>query len=332
MNSAGISKNTRTEQDCLRSSLVRIYTPAVPVTKMFRHLAWLCALPYTILICFLMAPPAGAAVTVAELGAIRIPASADSGVATLRVRSDRTESLILSAGEVVDRSTKEVLPGTVTFEPAALDVEPGRTYEIKVTVSKLFFEGEAEVDVLNQREKIGSLVVARAPFAVTLADAQALFRPGEKTAITLRNDARYPYKVRWMMQIGLHKYCGVGRDCEEVANWSSVNIPPKDGASIEIDPPGGWFDWTGLFSEGTKEATLWLALRGDLPKRALKLTANLQGCIYPGQTLWILTFLTLGALFSLIVRHWVPNTRRKGGTKGADPEDSAQNRRILKRY
>jgi hypothetical protein len=115
----------------------------------------------------------------------------------------------------------------VAFEPAALDVKQGRTYEIKVTASKILFEGEAEVDVLNQGEKIGSLVVARAPFAVSLADAQAFFSPGEKTAITLRNDSSDPYDLLWMMQMGVHKYCGAGKDCEAPANWSRIKIPPK---------------------------------------------------------------------------------------------------------
>jgi hypothetical protein len=66
-----------------------------------------------------------------------------------------------------------------------------------------------------------------------------------------------------------------------------------------------------LFSEVTKEATLWLTFPGDLPKRALKMKANLQGRWYEFQFLWIFLLLTMGALFSLIVRHWVPNTQRK---------------------
>jgi hypothetical protein len=316
MNLACKSKNTWMEQHCLRSPLVRIYTPAVPITERVRHLAWLSALYSSILIFFLMSPRAVAAVMGAELATIHILASADSGVATLRIKGDSTKKLLLSAGEFIDRSTKEVLPGTVAFEPAALDVEPDRLYEIKVTASKILFEGEAEVDVLNQGVKVGSLVVARAPFAVTVVDTSALFRWGEKTAITLRNNGRYLYNVRWRMEIGVHKYCGARKDCEVVDNWSSVNIPPKDEASIEINPPEGWFDWGGWFSEGTKDATLLLALPGeDLPKCTLKLKANLQRGFYPGQTLWILIFLTLGAFVSLLVRHWVPNTRRKGELK-----------------
>jgi P pilus assembly chaperone PapD len=196
MNSASISNDTQTEQHCFTSPLVQIYPLAGQSPAMIRHLVWCCIRPLSILICSLLVTHAAAAVTGAELARIRIPASADSGVATLRVRGDNTKRLILSASAFVDRSRKEVLPGIVAFEQATVDVKPGRTYDMKVTVSKIFFEGEAEVDVLNRGVKIGSLVVARAPFAVTVADAQALLRSGKKTAITLRNDARDPYDVR----------------------------------------------------------------------------------------------------------------------------------------
>jgi hypothetical protein len=274
-----------------------------------------------------MVSHAAAAVTGTELATIRIPASADSGVATLRVRGDNTKSLILSAGEFVDRSTKEVLPGIVAFEPATVNVKPGQIYDITVTASNILFEGEAEVGILNRREKIGSLVVVRAPFDVTipspnLSFRQALFGSGERTVITLRNDARYPYNMRWMMQVGVHRYCGEGKQgdekqgdgkqCLEADKLATVSIPPKNQEFIEIQPPPEWFHWTGLFSEEEKEATLWLSFPGEqVPKRALKLKANLQGALYPGRIPWIFALLTSGALCALIVQHWPPNIRRK---------------------
>src|SRR4051812_46104067 len=98
----------------------------------------------------------------------------------------------------------------------------------------------------------------------------------------------------WMMQIDAHKYYGEGEKCEQPKGWARVNIPPKNEASIEIQPPPDWFCWTGLFFKETKEATLSLAFPGDLPKHAFKLEANLQGALYPVQLLWILALLTIG--------------------------------------
>ncbi len=265
---------------------------------------------------FLIATTTAAApITVVGPAAIRIPASANSGTATLHVKSDTRTHLTLSVGDLVDRSTKDVLPGTVTFDPAALDAEPGQVYKIKATASGILFEGDVEVDILNEGTKIGSLVVARSQFAVTLSESRALLQCGQKTALTLRNDSRDPYELLWMAQIGAQKYCGSGKDCESTSNWLSVRIPPKDQVSIEFEPPADWFDGAGAFSERMKEATLWLAFPGDVPKRALTLQASLQGRFYPGQTLWIIIFLAMGAFFSLIVRHWVPNTQRKRDLK-----------------
>jgi hypothetical protein len=283
---------------------------------MYQRLAWLSPWLFALGMCCVIPFPAAAAVTVPSPVAIRLPASTDTGVATLRVSSDSPESLLLSAGALVDKATQESLPGTVGFEPATLEVESGRTYEIKVTVTQILFEGEAEVDILNQGAPIGSLLVTRAPLAVQLVDPHAVFRRGEKTAVTLQNDARYPYDLRWMVQIGVHKYCGAGAACEAVATWSPVVLPPKDRATIDIEPPPAWFDRVGRFSEVRQDATLWLAFPGgQLPKRTLPLQAHVQGRSYPPQTLWIFIFLTIGALSSLIVRHWVPNSQRKRDLK-----------------
>jgi hypothetical protein len=260
----------------------------------------------------LIAPLTFDAATVTGPTAIRIPASEHKGSVILSMRSDSAEKLVLSAGELVDKATKEALPGAVMIEPRSLEVIPGQTYDIKVTASNIFFEGEVNVDLFNHGEKIGSLVVARAPFAVNLADTQISFRRGQMTAITLRNDARYPYDVRWMMQMGARAFCGEGKtDCDKTNNWLSARIPPKDSASIAFNPPADWFVWTEVFSRETKEATLWLAIGDDLPKRAITVKANMEGKYYLGSFLRTLTLLAMGALFSLIVRHWVPNMHRK---------------------
>jgi hypothetical protein len=67
----------------------------------------------------------------------------------------------------------------------------------------------------------------------------------------------------------------------------------------------------GLFSERRQDATLWLAFPDELPKRQLAVASIIRGGGYPGQTVWIVVLLTLGALMSLVVRHWVPNMQRK---------------------
>ncbi len=247
--------------------------------------------------------------------AIRIPPGESSGAVELYLVADANGMLVLTAGDLIDRSTKEVLPGTVTFEPATLSVEAGQQYKIRAVASKILFEGDADVDVMSRGAKIGSIVVARSPFAVTLPETAAVFRPGAKTAIALRNDSRHALTLRWMLQIGPVKYCGpptaARKSCDAVTQWSVVSIPPKDAQSIEVEPPLEWFPTTRWVSAWREDATLWLALTDDLPKRQLRMASLLQGSGYPGQTAWIVILLALGALLSLVVRHWVPNMQRK---------------------
>jgi hypothetical protein len=248
--------------------------------------------------------------------AIRIPPGASGGAMELHLTADANETLVLVAGDLVDRSTKEVLPGTIVFDPASLPIEAGRQYQVRAVATGIQFEGDADVDVMNRGVKIGSLVVARSAFAVTVATTPVMFRTGTKTAIMLRNESRHPLALRWMLQIGPDKYCAppdgnTQKPCDTVQQWSAVRLPPKDAQSIEIQPPLAWFDTTGWFSERRQDATLWLALGDELTKRQLTVASILQGRGYPGQTTWIVVLLTLGALLSLVVRHWVPNMQRK---------------------
>jgi len=253
--------------------------------------------------------PAAAEVIVAGSPAIDLPASASAGSVTVRVKTSETGTVSLSAGRMTSKTTKEVLPYAAAIDPAAFAGKAGEVREVSIAVTGILFEGEAELELMDGGERIGTISVSRAPFAVSAAQEDVVFQHGyTPSAITLRNDGRSPYRVRWMMQLGVTKQCGTG-NCETDNGWAAVTIPPKDSASISVAPPNEWFDCT--FCEETREATLWLTLGDGLPKRAIPLKAHLRGWYYPGRNWWTLSLLAAGALFSLVVRHWVPNLQRK---------------------
>jgi hypothetical protein len=258
-----------------------------------------------------------AGVSVVAPAVIRFDASKSSAEGTVRVTSPRAAPLVLDAGAIVLKSTKEVLHAAVAFQPGTLELQPNEVREVKVLVSEAFFEGEAEVEVLNRGARFGSLSVTRGPLAVTLVDTQAVFRQGEKVALRLRNDSPYSYRLAWMARIGPHRYCGPpstapARDkacLDDTSDWSVVTIPAKDTQTIDIDPPAAWFDTS--FVERPAPAFLSLSPGPSLPKSVHEMRATLRGPFVEWQWTYMLLLLAAGAVFSLVVRHWVPNMHRK---------------------
>lgn len=257
---------------------------------------------------------------------IRLSPAESTASAVLPITGASEGRLSLTVGPVVERSTKEVLPATVVLDPAFIDARPNVASPVTVTVSNVLFEGDAEFDVLSNDVRIGTVGLSRAPLAVTLVDTGVVLRQEQTTALTLKNDSRYPYALRWMMQIGVDKHCGAPpaegqpKSCATLEEWGVVNIPPRDSQTIEVRPPAEWFQGPGQYaiqkamasaSEQRADATLWLSLGDNLPKRQITVASSLQGQWYVGQTAWIFLILTSGAVFSLVVRHWVPNMQRK---------------------
>lgn len=122
-----------------------------------------------------------------------------------------------------------------------------------------------------------------------------------------------------MIQIGPDKHCGpVEGSCDDVRKWAKVTLQPKEQSVIEVSPPAGWFanpgpaflSRLGTFRTRVEDASLWLAVSNDTPKRTLPLKANLSGSFYI-ELVWIVSLLGLGAMMSLLVRYWVPNMQRK---------------------
>lgn len=118
-----------------------------------------------------------------------------------------------------------------------------------------------------------------------------------------------------MIQIGPDKHCGpVEGSCDDVRKWAKVTLQPKEQGVIEVSPPAGWFanpgpaflSRLGTFRTRVEDASLWLAVSNDTPKRTLPLKANLSGSFYI-ELVWIVSLLGLGAMMSLLVRYWVPN-------------------------
>src|SRR5262245_28705847 len=227
---------------------------------------------------------ASSTLSVIETPAVRLPASSHEGKGRLRLRATGDQRVLLTVGPLTDLATKEVLPATIAFaetasQAAEFDMKANTVYDIAVTVSKVFFEGEAQAPILNQNTKIGDLQIVRSAFAVNLlSDSPIVFRENTTTAIPIRNDSRDAYVVSWMMQIGADKYCGNGRDsCDNVKNWATVTLQPKERAYIEVTPPvawfrdalPGWFRYTGALRHRVTDATLSLALPNDVPRRTL---------------------------------------------------------------
>jgi hypothetical protein len=278
-----------------------------------------------------LCPPAQAQnnVSVIETPSVRLPASAHEGSGRLRVRAAADQRVLLTLGPLVDVSTKEVLPATIVLtetssKAAEFDAKANVVYDVTVSVSKVLFEGEAQAPILNNNTKIGDLQIVRAAFAVSLvSDTPISFRENTTTAIPIKNDSRDGYRVSWMMQIGPHKYCG-NRDnsCEDVKNWATVALQPKERAVIEVTPPvawfrselPGWLRYSGAFRRQVADATLSFALPNEVPRRTLTPKADLSGQYYV-ELVWIISLLALGALMSLLVRYWVPNTQRKRDLK-----------------
>ena len=102
---------------------------------------------------------------------------------------------------------------------------------------------------------------------------------------------------------------------------TSTRQPHAQGVTA-VPPPAGWFaspgpaflSRLGTFRTRVEDASLWLALPNDVPKKTLPIKANLSGSLY-AELIWIVLLLALGATMSLLVRYWVPNMQRKRDLK-----------------
>jgi hypothetical protein len=263
-----------------------------------------------------------AAVKLVELPAVRIWASTDKATVVMRLASDSGDSVALSAGDVVLTSNRAVLPAKVTFDPAEAKLAANQITTVKVNVERMFAEGSATAEIRNQGVRLGELLIERFGPGLVLERSWLVFRPGRATALRVKNSTQVPYTVGWMVEIGAVKACGqaVERSCEAVENWKTLTIPPRTAPTIEIEPPPAWFQ---RWRDETTAARLTLAFSGspvELPRVELPFEARLSGGIPPRfrralNMLWLLLLLIIGGVLSLLVRHWVPNIRRKRDLK-----------------
>ncbi len=272
------------------------------------------------LLIVLLVGVASAAVTVVELPAVRIPASSHSATVTMRLRSDQAERVSFSHRALVTADNK-VVPATMTFSPAAVDFEVQRLYDVQIQVSGVLFEGSAASVLLANGAELDSLEVTRTPAAVVVVGgSQITFEKGRREPIAIRNNSNETLTLHWMVQLGADRYCGETPDCGTAGKWAAVTLPPGNEATLVVEPPRNWFQasrWFGLRGVA-RRAKLVLALPSvegvDLPREEFPLQATLYGW-HPGDKTYVILLLALGALFSLVVRHWVPNTQRKRDLK-----------------
>ena len=269
------------------------------------------------------APPPSPVPPVSLVGrpVIQFDASRRDGTGALRVISPTDRNVVLDAGPLIDPQTKDTIAAAINLEPAELSLVANVPQTVTATVSGVLVDGSAEFEILAGTMRVGTVTVTRGPFAVSVAGDPVTFETGKTTVLTLRNDSRHQYTVKWMINLGPHRYCGgpvqhgeAPRACDETATtWSEVKIPPKDSNQIHIVPPDDWFD-TSVTSK-PENVTLSLAPGPDLPKRVQQLAVTLVGPRVAWQPYFILSWLLLGAVMSLLVRHWVPNTQRKRDLK-----------------
>ena len=287
-----------------------------------------------------------------------IPPPYETQVGKIKVSNNTGKAVDfnLSIGDFKKKATNEELSIVAKLDPAEFTLEPGRSKDIEVRASNFFGEGEAEAPINNRGIQTGTLKVYRESFNVNLdlppGNPQVLFERGNTTTLMLKNNARVPHRVKWMVIVNGVKHCGLGEPeiswwkrftdyfrpsedntCDSKTAWKTVYLPPNDKRGIEIKPPSGWFPrgFHGLFKNEPQPGILRLVLlpfdknedfpEDDprLPEKDIGFESNLayfspvRQQLYSTAVIGITLF--LGGLFSLIARNWLPNQLRKRDLK-----------------
>jgi hypothetical protein len=132
------------------------------------------------------APSSATAVALTAERSIQIAPFEQEGTTTLRLTRESLPAsadkasehapgtIRLSAGPIVEKVSKEALPGSLAFDPERIELAPGQSVQVQVTASGILFEGDAEADILGQGNKLGSVSITRAPLGVTVQGSTTL--------------------------------------------------------------------------------------------------------------------------------------------------------------
>lgn len=192
-------------------------------------------------------------------------------------------------------------------------LEPSATIAVKVDVSSFWEAGEAIADLRNFGIPIGKLRATkwRPPFAVKIVapvpdKPEFTFTKGNKRQITLKNDDAMTYLV--------------AVDAEVDGTWSppeTVTLPPSSSVTVKLDPPKAWFPGSAGVKETVRDGNIRLKWQvantggQPVPERIMPFKARLNALSEFWQALWgylfVLFFLTLGGVCSMVLSNWVPN-------------------------
>jgi hypothetical protein len=200
-------------------------------------------------------------------------------------------------------------------------VAPGATIAVKMDVTNFWDAGEATANLCNYGEPIGKLRAAkwRPPFAVKLVAAvpdkpEFSFTKGSSRQVTLKNDDAMTYPVVIAAEVD-----GIWSEA------SRVTLPPNSSVPVELKTSNDWFPAAARIKETVRDGNIriqWEAPNAGnqpLPERVIPFKAHLNSTGEFWQSLWgyafILLFVTLGGLCSMVLSNWVPNRLSRAGVE-----------------
>lgn len=245
------------------------------------------------------------------------------GLLYLSNPTDKEISLSLSADDFKSQTTGLGLNTKVVFAAPAQStggpvydatLAAGKTAPVKVDVSNFVEAGEAIAHLYNFGQPIGTLRAAkwRPAFAVKIMSAtpdkpKFTFTKNQPRQITLKNDDAMTYPVAVAVEVD-----GI---------WSAaarVTLTPNGSASLYLNPRNEWFPRSAAVKESIRDGTIkiqWPAPgAGAQPPKAERIIpfeAHLNSVGEFWQTFWgylfVLGFLTVGGVCSMLLSNWVPN-------------------------
>jgi len=246
-----------------------------------------------------------------------------SGLIYLSNPTEKEISLSLSADDFKSQTSGLGLDTKVVFAAplqttgqsvyeAKLPV--GTTATVKVEVSNFLEAGEATAHLCNFGEPIGTLRATkwRPAFAVKIMSPtpdkpEFSFTKSRPRQITLKNDDAMTYQV------------AVAAEVDGI--WSAasrVTLTPNGSTSLELNPREEWFPKSAAIKERNSDGSIriqWPASQAGsqpaLVERIIPFKAHLNSLGEFWQATWgylfVLGFVILGGVCSMVLSNWVPN-------------------------
>ena len=269
--------------------------------------------------------------------ALSVDPTAHTASATLRLfNGTRVEMKVaLSATDFVSTTTKRSIGGRVTLagpgqtagqEFYEASVPAGAIIPVRIEASGLWEAGELIGKVLDHGNTIGTLCAlnSRPTFSVKLTGEkpEIHFVDGERQRIALHNDDAMTYRATAQIAFG-----------SLLSDPVPVDLAPGGDSFFEIQLPENWFQWSSALKRQIVDGEIILALDApaatsapDLPRRRIPFKGSLNWIKPFGQAVWsyafILVFLVLGGVVSLLMGNYFPNQARR--SRLADEHDEVR--------